>query len=316
MAAHSWRWLAMVLMIAGLRSDAVMAQRQVTSPDLMGWPRTVNIAPDKALDRAEAALLAAGLQLNDRTAITHGGFNRDSTVIIYCRGANGQTMVDVMVATNTGHGAELMRLGEFLTRYMETGQNPDGAPDLNTFGGTWFTDFGEMHLTQQGNQVTGTYDYDGGKITGTVTDNVLRFQWTQNGGNGSGRFMLGPGGKTFNGFWYRGDDPAAANNTWNGTRSMLKGTQTSLRTDKEVYAADENIPVEFANFPGNVKDWLTIVNANDPPEKEGQFFYAGGKKSGVFTFKGLPVGDYEVRGFYNWPDGGHTVQVRVPFRVR
>ncbi|MBV9470284.1 MAG: hypothetical protein JOZ57_13690, partial [Abitibacteriaceae bacterium] len=207
---HSSLGLAMVLIIAGLRPAAVMAQRQVTSPDLMGWPRTVNIAPDKALDRAEAALLAAGLQLNDRTAITHGGFNRDSTVISYCRGVNGQTMVDVLVATNPGHAADLLRLGEFLARYMEIGQKPNGALDLNTFDGVWFTDFGEMHLTQQGNQVSGTYDYDGGKLTGTVTDSVLRFQWTQTGGKGSGRFLLAADGKSFNGYWYRGADPALA----------------------------------------------------------------------------------------------------------
>ncbi len=296
-----------------------MAQRQVTSPDLMGWHRTVNIAPDKALDRAEAALLAAGLQLNDKTAITHGGFNRDSTVIIYCRGVsgvNGQTLVDVLVATNTGHGADLLRLGEFLTRYMETGQNRDGAPDLNTFDGVWFTDFGEMHLTQQGNQVSGTYDYDGGKLTGTVTDSVLRFQWTQAGGKGSGRFLLAADGKSFKGYWYRGADPALADQVWNGTRSLIKGTQTTLRTDKEVYVANENIVVEFANLPGNAKDWLTIVGANTPPETEGQFFYTGGKKSGLLTFKGLPVGDYEVRVFYDWPAGGHAVQVRTAFRVR
>jgi hypothetical protein len=301
----------------GLVAMAPVAKAQNAPPVLQGWHRTINIPPDQTLDRAEAALRAAGLQLHTRTAISHGGANRDSTVIIYGRSCNGQTQMDVVIATNAGHDVEHQRLADFLVRYMETGQNPGGTAGLNAFDGTWFTDFGEMRLTQQGNKVSGTYDYDGGKLTGTVTENVLRFQWTQaSGSKGSGRFLLAADGKSFNGYWYRGEDPALADQVWNGTRSMIEGMQTTLRTDKEVYAANENIVVEFANLPGNAKDWLTIVSANTPPETEGQFFYTGGKKSGLFTFKGLPVGDYEVRAFYNWPEGGHTVQVRTAFRVR
>lgn len=88
-----------------------------------------------------------------------------------------------------------------------------------------------------------------------------------------------------------------------------------VRTQKPVYAVNEPIIVEYIGFPGNPQDWITLVKATDPPEKEGPYFYTGGKRGGFHKFAGLPAGDYEARVFFNWPDGGRIVQARYPFRV-
>jgi hypothetical protein len=38
-------------------------------------------------------------------------------------------------------------------------------------------------------------------------------------------------------------------------------------------------------------------------------------RSGTHSFQGLPVGNYEVRLYYNWPSGKHNVQDRLSLRV-
>jgi hypothetical protein len=95
-------------------------------------------------------------------------------------------------------------------------------------------------------------------------------------------------------------------------QGSLAGT---LRTREPVYAPDQSIVVEFSGFPGNKGDWITVVQASARPDSYAEWDYTGGKSSGSLTFKGLSAGSYEVRGYYNWPAGGYTVQARHAFTV-
>jgi len=81
-----------------------------------------------------------------------------------------------------------------------------------------------MVLVQNGNTVTGTYDYNDGTISGTVQGNRLLGTWTEDKGESKGpvAFDMAPDGKTFAGWWdYEGttftetmkDEP-----TWTGIR--------------------------------------------------------------------------------------------------
>lgn len=59
-------------------------------------------------------------------------------------------------------------------------------------------------------------------ITGTVTENVMRFKWVEDGGRGSGRFTMSPDGRSFQGTFSLTDDPDdTSGGTWNGTRAPV-----------------------------------------------------------------------------------------------
>jgi hypothetical protein len=48
----------------------------------------------------------------------------------------------------------------------------------------------------------------------------------------------------------------------------------------------------------------------------GNWWYAAGQKSGGRNIGKLPAGEYQVRVYFDWPQGGYTVQSRLPFAVR
>ena len=68
---------------------------------------------------------------------------------------------------------------------------------------------------------TGTYNYAGGKIQGTVTGNVLTFTWKQtNDRAGTGEFVMSPGNRSFSGTWKYTEPAASAGKggSWNGSK--------------------------------------------------------------------------------------------------
>jgi hypothetical protein len=95
-------------------------------------------------------------------------------------------------------------------------------PPPPTFTGAWNTTwFGAMHLTQTGNQVTGTYALCNGTatISGTVTGSTLDGTWTEPCDSGQGRIRvaLSANGNSFSGQWGEGaNTPSVA---WTGTRT-------------------------------------------------------------------------------------------------
>ena len=91
----------------------------------------------------------------------------------------------------------------------------------------------------------------------------------------------------------------------------------SIRTEKKVYKPYEKIVVKYSNLPGNQSDWITIVKSSEPPESYGECPYTYGKKHGKMNFKGLESGNYEVRVYYDWANGGgYNIQLKYPFKVK
>jgi len=107
-------------------------------------------------------------------------------------------------------------MATFLIDFMRTGRRPAGQ--TGKLSGEWKTDFGLMTLTQQGTSVTGTYTQSSGKLSGTLSGNVLRFRWEQSNGSGSGRFEFSNDGNSFDGGWCRCDEPDRPTSNWKGTR--------------------------------------------------------------------------------------------------
>jgi hypothetical protein len=100
----------------------------------------------------------------------------------------------------------------------------------NSWTGTFMTTWSggghdvRMMLVQSGKTVTGTYEYNGGTITGTVQDNRLVGTWAEDNGASKGpvEFEITPDGKTFAGWWgYEGDDftlTKKGSPSWTGIR--------------------------------------------------------------------------------------------------
>jgi hypothetical protein len=95
-----------------------------------------------------------------------------------------------------------------------------------TFTGRWNAEAQgspyTFNLTQTGDNVSGAYvggDGSNGQITGTLTGNILRFQWWQaDGVRGMGKFTLSGDGSSFTGSYTLGSNPDVAEGSWNGWR--------------------------------------------------------------------------------------------------
>src|SRR3990172_8545220 len=97
-----------------------------------------------------------------------------------------------------------------------------GSSAEDTWSGTWSSNFNEMKLTQTGNHVEGTYAYDDGHLTGTVSGNVLKGRWdeapSRKGGDaGPFTFTMGSTGRSFTGTWRHESNPSEALGSWNGS---------------------------------------------------------------------------------------------------
>ncbi|MEB3268934.1 MAG: hypothetical protein VKJ09_10385 [Leptolyngbya sp.] len=87
------------------------------------------------------------------------------------------------------------------------------------------------------------------------------------------------------------------------------------KPDKDTYTAGETVTVTYTGLPGNDQDWISVTPASEADDIYGEWFYTGGAKEGTYTFNGLEPGVYEVRVYFNWPDGGFEVKDRYSFAV-
>ena len=97
-------------------------------------------------------------------------------------------------------------------------------PDVS---GTYQTDYGDFHLRQQGNAISGCYEHDGGLIVnGGIEGRVMSFTWREEGpSQGPAVMVFAPDGKQFFGLWWNEGSAGGAGGIWNGTRkSTAVGT--------------------------------------------------------------------------------------------
>lgn len=101
---------------------------------------------------------------------------------------------------------------------------PSGA----SFSGLWYTNFGDMKLTQKADGYTrGTFDYrTGGEVEGRVEGGVFIFEWVQAGDfqvgrrevRGKGYLVMGADGLSMEGEWgYK--DSYSGGGKWSGTKA-------------------------------------------------------------------------------------------------
>lgn len=106
---------------------------------------------------------------------------------------------------------------------FQKGSSPAADPST-PWSGTWDSDWGPMELSQSGNQVTGTYEHNGGRITGTLSANTLSGTWSETptytapDDAGDFTFTLAADGKSFSGEWWYGSRSGKADGSWSATR--------------------------------------------------------------------------------------------------
>jgi hypothetical protein len=77
---------------------------------------------------------------------------------------------------------------------------------------------------------------------------------------------------------------------------------TTVKTNKDTYLVDEKIVATFANMSGNQADWIAIypVGSTNAWANMLQWSWIEDElKAGTHTFEAMPIGDYEVRVFFN-----------------
>jgi hypothetical protein len=103
--------------------------------------------------------------------------------------------------------------------YSSTSVQQSGG--CSGWAGSWNTDYGTLVLMVSGNNATGTYSDNGGKLTGTILGNVLNGTWselpTYNPPNDAGDFQFTLSGNGYTGQWRYGS--SGDWNSWNGSCS-------------------------------------------------------------------------------------------------
>jgi len=95
-----------------------------------------------------------------------------------------------------------------------------------------------------------------------------------------------------------------------------KNTIVIIKPNKSIFTRFEQITISYSGLPGNQNDWITLSKASAPDSTYGDWFYTYGQKSGTYTFKVTEPGDYEVRVYYDWPNGGYAVRQRIKIIVK
>ncbi|MFL5329056.1 MAG: hypothetical protein ACJ8C4_09075 [Gemmataceae bacterium] len=92
------------------------------------------------------------------------------------------------------------------------------------FAGTWQTNYGQLNIEIEGDQVYGTYGNLGGEIEGVVGGNRATGKWNQQAANSHGAtwgdfvLILQRNGEQFSGQWTYGDDMYPEGGVWSGTK--------------------------------------------------------------------------------------------------
>lgn len=97
------------------------------------------------------------------------------------------------------------------------------------------------------------------------------------------------------------------NNSYNlvtkDTFTVQAGDETQLTLDKQSYAANDTLMINYAAMSGDPEDWLGIYKKGDSNDWANQkaWTWSGGKINGSasISYQNLAAGEYEVRAFFN-----------------
>jgi len=140
-------------------------------------------------------------------------------------------------------------------------------------------------------------------------ENVIQWSWTDGFINGSVTFERLPIGEYEVRVFFKNSYNLEAKYAFN-----VLGLDVSISTDKNQYTVDEKISVSFEHMFGNTEDWIAIYPKGTSNDWENviDWEYTEGVKNGEITFDELPLGQYEVRAFFN---NSYTLEAKSLFTI-
>lgn len=154
--------------------------------------------------------------------------------------------------------------------------SPAAAGAANTFAGTWDSDFGPLTLDAGG---SGSYQgFNPGTVTGHVTGNVDEGTWHQPGTppkQGTFKFTLGFGGRSFTGVWAYDSGGCGTACGWNGhcvAGPCLSNGTASTSCGTRAHAAAGNCATLLA--PHTQRPALGETTSYKPPSPGGTSTYS------------------------------------------
>jgi len=128
-------------------------------------------------------------------------------------------------------------------------------------------------------------------------ENVIQWDWA-GAINGTHTFDALPAGDYEVRIFFNNSYNVEASHKFSVTDNNIV---TTVTTNKDIYEPNEEIVTTYENMSENEEDWIAIYAAGTTNEWENvlQWDWIKSKKNGSKTFEALPVGDYEVRVFFN-----------------
>ncbi|NJD10163.1 MAG: hypothetical protein FIB01_06880 [Gemmatimonadetes bacterium] len=89
-----------------------------------------------------------------------------------------------------------------------------------------------------------------------------------------------------------------------------------FQASKPRYAAtNDAVNIQFAGFPGNAEDCITIAPPDAPPEQWVRQWCTDGLRAGTVAWADLTPGIYEARAHFDWTRQRGAIRARVYFQV-
>jgi hypothetical protein len=179
----------------------------------------------------------------------------------------------------------------------------------------------------------------------TAGTNLVNVYWVNLGAHPTDRIAISEPGWSATRYWVRVNSTGANNGSVGfsslrlppgtyvarafdqGTTTMqaesptfpVTGTAASMGVTlsmSSVVSPMTSFSVSFGGFFPSTTDWISVAPVGMADTTYSQLRWSPGTLSGSVTFTGLPAGDYEARGYFNWGTTQNYVPVvRRAFRV-
>ncbi|MFH2059420.1 MAG: hypothetical protein ABIJ59_11035 [Pseudomonadota bacterium] len=169
--------------------------------------------------------------------------------------------------------------------------------------GIYKTDFSEMSLQLNGDQVIGTYDYKGGKIDGILHGNTLTGTWIQTNAKGRLKFVFADDFSSFIGKWNYND--AIPSSKWDGRKIGV--TLPEASSPEQPVVVSENTVVPPEGKPEPETETIKTIQDEQGLFKPGQTAMYGDLEVTLLSLK-------RTDQYINEPKNGHfyaILRVRV-----
>ena len=132
-------------------------------------------------------------------------------------------------------------------------------------------------------------------------ENVIAWKWTEGIKEGTLNFKLLSAGEYDIRAFFNNSLTKKAEYTFSIVGEAPTIPDVNITTDKSTYLNSEKVTVTFKHMQGNTTDWIGVYPAGASYEFENVVAYkqTAGEINGSITFESLPIGDYDIRAFFN-----------------